>query len=74
VWVAGGGDLAGQFLDAQALDQITVSIAPVTLAAGASLFGRRLESDQLTLVSVEQHGQFIHATYRVTGPQRKIAP
>jgi dihydrofolate reductase len=74
VWVAGGGDLAGQFLDAQALDEITVSIAPVTLAAGASLFPRRLESDRLTLVSIAQHAQFIHATYRVTGPQRNIAP
>jgi dihydrofolate reductase len=74
VWVTGGGDLAGQFLDAQALDEIIVSIAPVTLAAGASMFPRRLESDRLTLVSVAQHAQFIHATYRVTGPQPQIAP
>jgi dihydrofolate reductase len=66
VWVVGGGDLAGQFLDAQALDEITVSIAPVTLAAGASLFPRRLESSHLTLVAMVQHAQFIHATYRVT--------
>jgi dihydrofolate reductase len=74
VWVVGGGDLAGQFLDAHALDEITVSIAPVTLAAGAPLFPRRLESNHLTLVSTTQHAQFIHATYRVTDPQRQVSP
>ena len=31
VWVVGGGDLAGQFLDAGALDEIAVSVAPVAL-------------------------------------------
>lgn len=31
VWIVGGGELAGQFLDAGALDEIAVSIAPVLL-------------------------------------------
>ena len=31
VWIVGGGDLAGQFADADLLDEIQLSIAPVTL-------------------------------------------
>lgn len=66
IWVVGGGDLAGQFLDAGALDEIAVSIAPVTLGGGAPLFPRRVESDRLTLVSASAAGQFARLRYRVT--------
>ena len=34
IWVVGGGDLAGQFADAGLLDEVLVSIAPVTLGCG----------------------------------------
>lgn len=37
VRVLGGGDLAGQFLDADALDEIMLTVAPVALTAGAPL-------------------------------------
>ena len=43
VWIVGGGDLAGQFADVGLLDEVIVSIAPVTLGAGAPLLPRRLE-------------------------------
>jgi dihydrofolate reductase len=43
VWIVGGGDLAGQFADAGLLDEVLVTIAPVTLGAGAPLLPRRLE-------------------------------
>lgn len=65
VWVVGGGDLAGQFLDIGALDRIAVSIAPVLLTGGASLLPRRLESDRLRLVSAEAIGQFARLVYDV---------
>lgn len=42
VWLVGGGDLVGQFSDADLLDEIIVHIAPVTLGAGAPLLPRRL--------------------------------
>ena len=67
IWIIGGGDLAGQFADAGLLDEIQVSIAPVTLGAGAPLLPRRLTSSQLTLASVERQGQFVAATYRLRG-------
>lgn len=66
IWVVGGGELAGQFLDAGALDEIAVSIAPVMLAGGAPLLPRRLESDRLRLVSAHAVGQFARLVYDVT--------
>jgi dihydrofolate reductase len=66
VWVVGGGDLAGQFLDVGALDEIAVSLAPVTLGSGAPLLPRRLESDRLRLESATVDGQFVHAVYSVS--------
>jgi dihydrofolate reductase len=65
VWIVGGGDLVGQFSDAGLLDEIQLSIAPVTLGAGAPLLPRRLLASDLSLVALERHGQFIDATYRV---------
>ena len=63
VWLVGGGELVGQFHDAGRLDQILVSIAPVTLGAGAPLLPRRIEG--LRLTSVEDDGQTVNLTYDV---------
>lgn len=66
VWICGGGDLAGQFHDAGLLDEIVVTVAPVTLGAGAPLLPRRIESPRLRLVDVERHGDiFAVLTYAV---------
>lgn len=65
VWIVGGGDLAGQFLDAGALDEIAVSIAPVALTAGAPLLPRRVESDRLRLIEARQVGQFARLRFHV---------
>src|SRR5262245_46683443 len=37
VWVVGGGELAGQFLDHGLLDELIVQVAPVTLGRGSPL-------------------------------------
>ena len=65
VWLVGGGDLVGQFADEGLLDEIRLSIAPVTLGAGAPLLPRRLLASDLSLASVERHGQSVFAVYRV---------
>jgi len=67
IWVVGGGDLAGQFLDAGALDEIAISVAPVALTGGAPLLPRRIESDRLRLESAEKIGQFARLVYTVGG-------
>ena len=63
--LVGGGEVVGQFADVGLLDEIRLSIAPVTLGAGAPLLPRRLLASDLTLVDVERQGQFVAATYRV---------
>ena len=65
VWLVGGGDLVGQFADAGLLDEVRVSVAPVTLVSGRPLLPRRLESDRLQLDSVRQAGQFAELVYSV---------
>lgn len=68
VWVVGGGDLAGQFLDAGALDEIQVTMVPVALPDGAPLLPREVRSDRLVLESAEKFGQFAHLTFTVRTP------
>jgi dihydrofolate reductase len=62
VWIVGGGDLAGQFADAGLLDEVLVTIAPVTLGAGAPLLPRRIE---LRLDEVGRNGDFVAASFSV---------
>jgi dihydrofolate reductase len=66
IWVVGGGELAGAFADQGLLDELLLSVAPVTLAAGAPVLPRRLLSADLRLTGVERDGQFVHLTYRLT--------
>ena len=65
VWIVGGGDLAGQYAEHGLLDEIIVSIAPVTLGAGRPLFPRRYD---LELVEHLRNGAFLCARYTVSGP------
>jgi dihydrofolate reductase len=67
VWIVGGGDLAGQFADAGLLDEVIVSIAPVTLGGGAPLLPRRLE---LRLDELGRNGDFASARFSVVRPPR----
>jgi dihydrofolate reductase len=66
VWVVGGGDLAGQFMDAGLLDEVWLTVTPVTLARGAPLLPRR-RTTPMTLVSAvpAPNGTFVHLRYRL---------
>lgn len=65
IWLVGGGDLVGQFLDADAVDRLLFSVAPVFLDSGAPLLPRRIESDRLQLVDARRDGAFARLEYRV---------
>jgi dihydrofolate reductase len=66
VWIAGGGDLAGQFYDAGLLSEIIVQVGSVTLGRGKPLFPRRLTDPPLRLVSARQvSAGFAELTYEV---------
>lgn len=62
VWVMGGGDLAGQFADAELLDEVWVQFAPVMLGAGQPLFTRHL---QLDVIEIVRNRDFACTHYRV---------
>lgn len=62
VWVVGGGELAARLADVGRLDEIEVSIAPVTLGAGKPLLPRHVE---LTTLEVERTVDFVRVRYRV---------
>ncbi len=56
IWIVGGGELAGQFLDAGLLDELIVQIGSATLGSGKPLLPRRILSPGLRLLSVSQMG------------------
>ena len=75
IWVVGGGDLAGQFFDANLLDEVIVQIASVTLGGGKPLFPRRLTSPPLRLTSARQVGSgFAELRYEVPRRSASSAP
>jgi dihydrofolate reductase len=65
IWLAGGGGLAAQFAESGLLDEIFLTVAPVTLGRGAPLLPRRLSSLDLELVDVARDRQFAKLRYRV---------
>jgi dihydrofolate reductase len=65
VWVVGGGPVAAQFARAGLLDEIEVSIAPVTLGAGMPLLPAHVE---LVTRDVSQNGEFAVVRYDVVRP------
>ena len=66
IWIAGGGDLAGQFHDAGLLNEIIVQVGSVTLGRGKPLFPRRLTHPPLRLVAARHvSGGFAELTYEV---------
>ncbi|HEV7195500.1 MAG TPA: dihydrofolate reductase family protein [Pedococcus sp.] len=68
LWVAGGGDLAGQFFDAGLLDRVWVHVTPVVLGAGKPLLPRRIRLQRRELA---RDGQFTAMLFDVVGPERR---
>lgn len=73
VWVIGGGELAGQFLDVGALDELAISFAPVLLTGGAPLLPRRVEASRLRLRSATAVGQFARLVYDISHREGRSA-
>lgn len=72
VWVVGGGDLAGQFLDCGSLDRLVLTLAPAALISGAPLLPRNVGAGQLKLQSASQQGEFAVLTYAVQGRENNL--
>jgi dihydrofolate reductase len=54
IWLMGGGDLIASFLDARAIDEFVISVAPVFIGEGIPLIARRHRHVPLVLHSVER--------------------
>ncbi|HYC31554.1 MAG TPA: dihydrofolate reductase family protein [Gemmatimonadales bacterium] len=65
IWIVGGGDLVGQFHDRGLLDEIIVTVAPVTLGAGKPLLPRAITKPPLRLLESRIYGPFVQLRYAV---------
>lgn len=66
VWLVGGGELVGQFHDHGLVDELIVTVAPVTLGGGAPLLPRAITTPPLRLVAVRTYGDtFAQLRYEV---------
>jgi len=66
IWLMGGGEIIASFLDAQAIDEFVISVAPVFIGEGIPLIARRHLHVQLELRSVEQFEDgLVQLRYRV---------
>jgi dihydrofolate reductase len=52
LWVVGGGNVASQFADVGLLDEVRVTVVPVVLGGGKSVFGRRVRGEPMRLIAV----------------------
>jgi dihydrofolate reductase len=66
IWLAGGGELVGQFHDHGLLDEVIVTVTSVTLGAGAPLLPRAITHPPLRLLSAKRLGDaFVRLHYEV---------
>lgn len=64
VWLVGGGELVGQFLDHDLLDELWLGLTPVVLGSGKPLLPRRRTSPMRLLSAVPSPAAtFVHLRY-----------
>lgn len=65
IWLVGGGELVGQFHDHGLLDELIVTLAPVTLGAGKPLLPRKITTPPFRLTGTAVYGPFVQLRYSV---------
>lgn len=63
IWVVGGGKLISSMLKKRLIDEIIITIAPVLLGEGYSLFNQ-ISMQQLKLVQSTTYNQFVTLHYK----------
>jgi len=65
IWLVSGGELLRTFLDANLVDELIVTVAPVLLGRGIPLFRTHDFQTRLSLESINRYGQFVELHYHV---------
>ncbi|MHA3065194.1 dihydrofolate reductase family protein [Lacticaseibacillus saniviri] len=65
IWLVGGADIFTDLLEAQLIDKIVITIAPVLLGEGIPLVTTQLTNTPLKLETTTQLDQFVSLTYSV---------
>lgn len=72
IWLMGGGELIASFLDAQAIDELVISVVPVFIGDGIPLIARRHRYLPLELQSTERFEDgLVQLHYRVSQEGRR---
>ncbi|HEY2493413.1 MAG TPA: dihydrofolate reductase family protein [Paenibacillus sp.] len=66
VWLVGGGQLVQTFLEKKLLDEIYLAIIPKVLGEGIRLFPKGTIPNTFKLLKMEQLGQIVALSYKVT--------
>ena len=68
IWLMGGGGIIASFLDAQAIDEFVITVAPVFIGEGIPLIARRHRHVPLRLLAVERFDDgMVQIRYAVEG-------
>jgi dihydrofolate reductase len=64
IWLVGGGELVGRFLDHDLLDELWLGLTPVILGSGKPLLPRRRTTPMRLLTTTpSSNGTFVHLRY-----------
>ncbi|KRK32615.1 dihydrofolate reductase family protein [Loigolactobacillus bifermentans] len=65
IWLVGGVDLFAVLLQAQQIDELIITIAPVLLGEGIPLLHTQLKDVPLNLTHTEKIGEMVQLTYQI---------
>jgi dihydrofolate reductase len=72
IWMMGGADLIGSFLDAEEIDEFSIHVIPVLIGEGIPLIAPRHLNVPLRLQSIRRFPDgVVHHHYKVGGARRK---
>lgn len=64
IWLVGGATLVKSFLDADLIDDLIITIAPVLLGEGIPLFAQGIPMSEWKLIQTQTYNQFVELTYK----------
>ena len=73
IWLVGGADLNGSFLDAGAVDEFIIHVIPILIGDGIPLIPRRHRELQLDLISSHQYKDGVIRLHYLVGTSKPRA-